>query len=491
MEPRELIVLSDLHLGRGKNPRTGRLHRLEAFFHDDEFRGFCDYLCRDAAARGAALRMILAGDVFDLLRVDDDRDDDAGRRFAPVDRPEAAAELVEAILAGHPGVVWGLSRLVAAGHEVVLLPGNHDIELQWRAPQERVRRAVAGAMVAGGAKPEAARAAVDARVRVEPWFHHEPGRVWIEHGSQYDPEGAFRYPLRGAESALPAAALERDLPLGNFFQRYLFNGFGATAFIVPSSDASRRYVRWMLLHRPRRIARVMLRHVPFVWRFLVRLGRAAGDGSGELRARHEAQLAELAASSGLGERLRAIDALKDVRTEVVGAARAAAAQAGRALGSVLLLLLLGAGVWYLGVEGPQALEWGFWARLGSYLGMSLLVMLAVLIGVLYLLLRPATPRQQGSLAAAAQRIAGTLDVPLVVFGHTHGEDVARLTRPSGGGWYYNTGTWISVFTRDVLLPRQAVQLTYLRVRGADAELLHFDPARGGPRAVVLLDEEGA
>src|SRR5262245_9701332 len=70
---RDLIVLSDLHLGRGKTAATGRYYRLEAFFYDDDFAAFCDWLVRDAAERGRELRVVVNGDAFDLLRIDPPR----------------------------------------------------------------------------------------------------------------------------------------------------------------------------------------------------------------------------------------------------------------------------------------------------------------------------------------------------------------------------------------------------------------------------------
>ena len=67
---RDLVVVSDLHLGRGFDPTTKRYHRLEAFFYDDDFRSFCGWMCRDVAERGAGLTLVLNGDVFDLLRIE-------------------------------------------------------------------------------------------------------------------------------------------------------------------------------------------------------------------------------------------------------------------------------------------------------------------------------------------------------------------------------------------------------------------------------------
>ena len=55
----DLVVVSDFHLGRGKNDHTGRYHELEAFFYDDDFRSFCQWLIDDAHKRNAKLRLVL------------------------------------------------------------------------------------------------------------------------------------------------------------------------------------------------------------------------------------------------------------------------------------------------------------------------------------------------------------------------------------------------------------------------------------------------
>ena len=46
----DLVVVSDLHLGRGKNNHTGRFHELEAFFYDEAdfvrvYSVFCSSCC--------------------------------------------------------------------------------------------------------------------------------------------------------------------------------------------------------------------------------------------------------------------------------------------------------------------------------------------------------------------------------------------------------------------------------------------------------------
>ena len=79
-------------------------------------------------------------------------------------------------------------------------------------------------------------------------------------------------------------------------------------------------------------------------------------------------------------------------------------------------------------------------------------------------------------------------MPIVTFGHTHDEVVASFPRRGGRGWYFNTGTWLAVFTHDVLVPRNRVQYTFLRVQGHEADLLQWSPGRDRPMPVVLLED---
>jgi hypothetical protein len=109
--PRDLVVVSDLHLGRGQNAATKRWHRLEAFLYDEDFRAFCGWLCQQQAERGAPLALVLNGDTFDLLRIEPPTSAPAGLRriIWPQVTPAVAAGMVRDILAGHAAVVEGLA----------------------------------------------------------------------------------------------------------------------------------------------------------------------------------------------------------------------------------------------------------------------------------------------------------------------------------------------------------------------------------------------
>lgn len=488
--PRELLIVSDLHLGRGFNPATNHWHRLETFFYDDDFRSFCEWLCRDAAERGARVALVLNGDVLDLLRIEPQADHAAGgieRRFGPPVTAPVAASMVRAILCGHPAFADALAAVLAAGHEVILLPGNHDLELQWEPVQDEVRRAVASRLAARGAPADGL-----ARLRFEPWFLYEPGRIWVEHGCQYDPENAFRFPLRRklADSPEAVTLAERDMPFGNFFQKYLYNAFGSINFIVPSSRANYRYFRYLLANRPRLLLSVVRSHGPFLLQLLRRLARApAAAWQREAEQAHAAELAELAARSGLGARLHEIDGLRYVGADAARAASGLLRQGAKLAAGTAVVAVAAMLVWAATWQALDSLMLGFgWKALLSlvlYLvfgavGLTALVAAALRVPV------DAPPR---ALGAAAARIAELADVPLVVFGHSHDEGVSRIPRPSGGAWYFNTGTWIAVFADDVLVLRERVQYTFLRVRGVEGELLQWSPGRGRPMPVVLLETE--
>lgn len=491
-------MVSDLHLGRGKNPDTGRYHRLEAFFYDDDFHHFCSDLVAGTRARGDRLKLVLNGDTFDLLRIEPEPavTPAAGHwpRYNQALVPAEAALTVRHILDGHPLFVRGLAEVLAAGNELVILPGNHDPEMQWEAVRDEVRTALHAELVriagVGSGATEAAARAMNG-LRFESWFHHEPGRIWIEHGCQYDPENAFKYPLRRDAAGLPEDVhrKEVDLPLGTFFQRYLYNSFGSITFIVPNSRSNFRYFRWLLLNRPRLLARVATVHVPFLLQILRRLAKIPPSEE-SLRQSHEGELGELVGASPVGERLHLIDQLKQVHGSAALLARQIVVRIVKATGYVLLTAFFAAALWFLGFQAITTMQAGFGFKAVLFLTLNFLFLLGAVGAAAYFLMRPSGSAEDPRMRRAAAKIADLSRVPMVTFGHSHEEVIARLQTDGGAAaWYFNTGTWIAVFNADTLLPRERVQYTFLRVRGHRGELLHWSPGRREAAPVVLLEED--
>jgi UDP-2,3-diacylglucosamine pyrophosphatase LpxH len=486
----DLIVVSDLHLGRGKNLDTGRYYELEAFFYDEDFRAFCEHLCASAQRSGRPFRLIFNGDAFDLLRLDKvplpEESSEPAPTFAPVLTPARAAAEMARILEGHPRFLEGLAHVLRAGYPITFLPGNHDIEVQWEPVREAIRSALGQTF-----EDEQVRREALERLEFRGWFYYEPGRIWIEHGCQYDPENAFRYPLRSGLVDVPDAIHEAELdnPLGNFFQRYLYNAFGHITFIVPSTRANGRYLKWLAVNQPQLLLRIVRSHWRFWWQIWRRVAAYPSRQRNQIAENHERELTELAQQSGLGDKLYAIDGLKAIRTDLFQAIRGFGWQFLKVVAGATLVGSLILGLWFAGYHGINQLQLGLMGKAFLFLMFGFVFLLSAFGTVLYMILRTNIDTPSNPMRKAAAEIAALVDVPIVTFGHTHDEVLWKIPQPGHEpGWYYNTGTWIAVFTHDVLLPRERVQFTFLRVRGSSAELLHWSPGRREALPVVLLDE---
>jgi len=157
------IVVSDLHLGATAGTAT-----------DDAFVSFLEWLAERARPDAGPLRLILLGDLLDLLHPP-----------AGANDPLAA---LDAVATRHRSALAALGAAAARGIVVDLIPGNHDSELVDPDLQERLC-----ALVAHAADTSAA--LLRPTFRVRPWFLLVPGLLYAEHGSQYHALNAVGDPL--------------------------------------------------------------------------------------------------------------------------------------------------------------------------------------------------------------------------------------------------------------------------------------------------------
>jgi UDP-2,3-diacylglucosamine pyrophosphatase LpxH len=161
------LVLSDLHLGTGA-PR-GSPNILEDFRHDDELADLLAFYDARVGSEGE-LELVLNGDIFDLLKVK------VGGVWPAEITDEIATEKLRQCLEGHPKVVRALRALVERpGRSIVVLPGNHDLDLVMPGPQALFRRYVAP----GTLGPRV-------RFITESDTYYLPGGIQIRHGHQYE-----------------------------------------------------------------------------------------------------------------------------------------------------------------------------------------------------------------------------------------------------------------------------------------------------------------
>ncbi|HWU06313.1 MAG TPA: hypothetical protein VN520_07995 [Streptomyces sp.] len=173
-----IALLADLHLACGEH---------DPFTEDDRLAKTIRDLMSDAS--NAPIRLVLLGDTFDFPAVGL-----PGRRMSPATRPSEAVRKLDQIIAAHPLVIAALRDLLAAGHRIDFVAGNHDMELSMPAVQGRLREALPGT------------------IEVHPWMLYIPGVLYAEHGQQH--HDVNRFP--GLAANHPQADRPLPVPPGSY-----------------------------------------------------------------------------------------------------------------------------------------------------------------------------------------------------------------------------------------------------------------------------------
>ena len=242
--------ISDVHLSEVE-PGTGlwMRYRQKPYAPSTEIGDMLEDLV--GRVRGEELTVVLNGDIFDF---------DAPRVVDGVsvahDRPRNAAESVPAaaaILRDHPEFVRGLASVVAAGHEVVFVSGNHDAQLTLPEVREVVRTAILDA--AKGIDPSAAKLG---DIEFRAWFYRSKEGVLFEHGHQYDTFCSFRYPMApfGSKEGVIQPTLGSVLSRLYMGRLGYFNPHVDATFMLSLRGYVRHWVKYYLFTR---------RSQPWIW----------------------------------------------------------------------------------------------------------------------------------------------------------------------------------------------------------------------------------
>ena len=189
-------IVSDLHIGAGDY--------LDDFNQDEGFMALLDMLDRRRSTE-----LIINGDFIDFVAVTLEKS--SSRPFSRLGSTEAESlEKLERVLEAHGAFFSSLRRYIEKGHRVVLVPGNHDVDLFWPRVRDRLVEALGC--------PDS------------DCFHFETsgvyrvGSLYVEHGNQYYADSVFEdftHPfLRDPKTG--EMRLERCW--GNCFLEYFSNG---------------------------------------------------------------------------------------------------------------------------------------------------------------------------------------------------------------------------------------------------------------------------
>jgi UDP-2,3-diacylglucosamine pyrophosphatase LpxH len=219
---RHTVVLSDVHLWEAvAGDDLWMRYRQQRFFPDATIARLLASLT--AGVPEGDIELVLDGDIFDFDVPRADGADDV-----PHDEP-AAALRVDRILDDHPVFIDALARLLVGGHRVVFVSGNHDVQLVYPAVRARILARLERAT--GALDGRGVAASVRARVLFRAWFHRTRDGVHIEHGHQYDPYCASRYP----QSPFVPGTGRVQPTVSSLTMRHLAGRFG---YFNPNVDAT-------------------------------------------------------------------------------------------------------------------------------------------------------------------------------------------------------------------------------------------------------------
>jgi len=164
---RTLVVISDLHVGLGRDAE-GRWDPREDFRWSGALQGFLDQVSRCSSDRAD---LVIAGDLLELWQPPDGiacrgPNEDLGCT------PQELTAITRAIVSAHGNDLQALGRFADRGdNRLVLIPGNHDAALMLAEPWRLVQEAM-GAHAGRISRAESGQVL---------WAD---GRVLVEHGHQ-------------------------------------------------------------------------------------------------------------------------------------------------------------------------------------------------------------------------------------------------------------------------------------------------------------------
>lgn len=227
---RHTVVISDIHLSQvERSDGAWMRYRQGPYLPDREIAEMlgavrAELQTGDPGAPRGELTVVLNGDIFDF---DAPHVIDGETVFHDMPRTaEHTVPALTAILDDHPIFVEALGHVLAEGHQVVVLAGNHDAALT--LPEvaalltARLTQAAAQTEALRGDTEGARQQALASKVTLRPWFHRTADGILIEHGNQYDRFCTIESPMTPLDDG------QREIPptVGTLATRHIAARFG-------------------------------------------------------------------------------------------------------------------------------------------------------------------------------------------------------------------------------------------------------------------------
>jgi UDP-2,3-diacylglucosamine pyrophosphatase LpxH len=425
--------------------------------------------------------------------------------------PETIWKL-DRIAEGHSVFFGALAWFLDRGNSLVIVKGNHDVELHWENVQVRVRDLLADSYVQlGQAVPwwtsrpmEPTRDAMVFRGEVEtqcsfcPWIYFEPGLLYLEHGNQYEVLNAFpdflNPVLQGRDQLI-------QLPPGSFFCRYFFNEVEKVESFADNLRPVTRFIAWAFKNRLVKVVELLAKCGGGLRTFVEEaIGRSLEDRKLQKKMKsngHQTTAHTMAQGLLTSDYLPEIEdlALEERNASILSQVLIIAVP-------VMVFILILAGLLTIFVA-PVVLASGILEIANSFLGnyfIGLIITVAAVFGTRYLfgLFVSWLTRVRDYLRRSAQKVCEFLEsngasealrVRYFVFGHTHEPSIHRLGKEKNAPWYVNTGSWVYTINEVDAWDRLDRDFTFLQIIPDEEpeveipRLLRWNEAAGRPERI--------
>ncbi len=215
-----VLVLSDLHLGRGKFLTNGQLNILEDFDEDDRFVEFLEYY-RTGKHYSTKVHLVLNGDILNTIQID------VEGVFTHIIDEDHSCRALDLIHKGHLLFFEALKIFLnTPNKEITYIIGNHDASMAFEKAQERFQEIVG---------PE-----------VKFCFQLNYHGIHIEHGHRFEVINTVapdKYYLDG-----PLNKKILNLPWGSLFCIMVLPRLKKERPYIDRVRPVSTYIRWTLIH---------------------------------------------------------------------------------------------------------------------------------------------------------------------------------------------------------------------------------------------------
>lgn len=437
----DVLVVSDLHLAAGLRS-DGTYSCTENFFALGAFQRFVRNRV-ETCARSPGSALVVNGDLVDFVRIMDIPDtsgeltawskilarlgiarspEELSRSMSKKERRHGlkstdykAVWKLHAAATGHATLFDAIAEWIRAGHRLIVVKGNHDLEWFWPAVRNYLRLVIADRLAAALGANSSAIADHLRRIRFVDDAVVIDGQVYLEHGHRYD---RFAWPIG---NPTVGDGTELNYPFGSFFNRYLINHVELDYPYVDNVRPAQNIVPLMIRERFPTALKLLFQHVPFTFRVIPK--------------RYFRYLFGQALVMGLALAVPAVATVALLGKEIAG-------------------LWAQLGEFSASLPAIARFLWNEGLRLsGSLGGLVMSYVFARLVAMLQL-------KSPQDLTDAGRR---RLDarIRLVVFGHTRNPAQAQV---GAGGWVFNTGTWIPVIELSTAEVRHDRTFTFLHLK---------------------------